>query len=63
VSELELREIVGSVQGSLVAGPSAHGVYELALPDAAQLDASLRRLRADPRVRLSEPLRAGSAPR
>ncbi len=55
VTEAELRRLLRSVGGDIVAGPSAVGVYTLRLP--APGDEALERLRADPRVRLAEPVR------
>lgn len=61
VTEVELRSLVRGVGASIVAGPSGRGVYELALPQDASLALQLASLRADPKVRLAEPVVRGSA--
>lgn len=60
----ELQQLLRSHQLSALAGPSEAGLYTLALAPAANgardLQATLQRLRADPRVRFAELL--GAAP-
>lgn len=52
----ELGALLRAVGGSIVEGPSALGVYTLSFPPDADLDDVVATLRADPRVRLAEPL-------
>lgn len=57
-TEPELRALLSAVNGSIVQGPTALGVYTVALTAEARVDAAVETLRADPRVRLAEPLPA-----
>ena len=56
MTELELRALLQSVNGSFVAGPSRRGVYELVLEGRNDLEPKIERLRDDPRVRFAETL-------
>ncbi len=66
-SEAEIRALLLSVRAQVVAGPSAIGVYTLALDGAGAPEpvaVALELLRRDPRVRLAEPVvGADGAPR
>jgi anti-sigma factor RsiW len=53
--ERELRRIVQASQARVVGGPTVTDAYVLAVPPA-QAGAALRRLRAEPGVRLAQPL-------
>ncbi len=55
-SEAEIRRLLGDVGGAFVSGPTALGVYALAVDPELPLDALLERLRASPIVRLAEPV-------
>ncbi len=55
-TEAQLRALLRAAGGSIVAGPTARGVYTVALAEGASLEAVVASLRADPRVRLAEPL-------
>jgi hypothetical protein len=59
ITERELRALLSTVQGMIVAGPSPMGVYTVAVPAsggerAARTQATLETLRAHPKVRLAE---------
>ncbi len=56
----ELGELLRSIGGSIVEGPSALGVYTVSFPPQAALDDVVATLRADPRVRLAEAVGAPS---
>jgi len=63
-SEAEIRALLLSVRAQIVAGPSALGVYTLALDGAGAPDpvgVALGLLRADARVRLAEPVAGDDA--
>ena len=59
ITEKELRTLLTSVGGTIVQGPSALGVYTVAIPltgrAPAQLGPVLEVLRAHPHVRFAEP--------
>ena len=59
ITERELRALLSTVQGMIVAGPSPMGVYTVAVPAsggerAVRTRATLETLRAHPKVRLAE---------
>jgi len=59
ITERELRALLSTVQGMIVAGPSPMGVYTVAVPAsgderAARTRATLETLRAHTKVRLAE---------
>jgi len=58
ITERELRMLLGRVQGKIVDGPSAIGVYtvEVGAITADGLTPIVAILRADPKVRLAEPV-------
>lgn len=58
ISEREMRTLLGRIQGKIVDGPSAVGLYTVAVPASApdQVAPVLTMLRADPKVRLAEPV-------
>jgi hypothetical protein len=61
----ELSSLLETLQLSIVAGPSGHGVYTLKLPSAASdadRDALLATLLADSGVRFAQPVTGGTAP-
>lgn len=62
IREKDLRALLTSVQGTIVAGPSSLGVYTVQVPLAGNLPESvtptLAVLRAHPQVRLAEPASA-----
>jgi hypothetical protein len=60
ITEREWRELLLSVGGRIVQGPSALGVYTVAVAPA-QAPEALARLRSHPKVRLAEPM-PGPAP-
>ncbi len=60
-TERELRELLRAHQANLVGGPSALGIYTIAVPSDVAVSERVERLRADPRVRLVA-LRDGPAP-
>jgi hypothetical protein len=60
LTERELRALLSTVQGAIVAGPSAMAVYTVVIPASgeerpARTRAALETLRAHPKVRLAEP--------
>ena len=57
ITERELRTLLGRIQGKIVDGPSAIGVYtvEVGASTADDLRLIVAILRADPKVRLAEP--------
>jgi anti-sigma factor RsiW len=55
-TERQLREIVQSVEARIVDGPSPVGVYTIRITDTQDLASVVERLRADPSVRLAEPV-------
>jgi len=65
-TEAQIRQLLLEVRGELAGGPSALGAYTVAVPvtgpGAEPLPRVVEHLRADPRVRLAEPV-AGSANR
>ena len=65
LTEVELRRLLRELDASIVEGPSALGVYGVALASGAtggeQVEALLAGLRASPAVRFAEPV--GAAPR
>jgi hypothetical protein len=64
-TEAQMRQLILDVRGEIVGGPSALGAYTVAVPasgpGAEPIGRVLEHLRADPRVRLAEPV-AGLAP-
>lgn len=62
VTESELRSLLQSVGGSIVAGPSRRGVYALVLKGRNDFDSEVQRLRDDPRVRFAEILTRAARP-
>jgi anti-sigma factor RsiW len=59
VTERELRTLLGDLHASIVQGPSSVGAYTVELGSGAsqaQLKQALAKLRADPSVRLAEPV-------
>lgn len=62
----EIRQLLRGIDGNIVAGPTALGVYTVALPRGErpeqQLASALTRLRARSQVRLAEPVAGGGAP-
>jgi anti-sigma-K factor RskA len=55
ITEAELRAVVGEIGGRVVDGPTSTNAYVLEVPVARSWGA-LARLRAEPKVRLAEPL-------
>ncbi len=59
ITEKELRALLGSIQGTIVHGPSSAGVYTIAVSPvdntSERLSSVLATLRAHPQVRLTEP--------
>ena len=55
-TEQQLREILQSVEARIVDGPSHIGAYTLRIADTQDLVSVVERLRAEPSVRLAEPL-------
>lgn len=55
-TERELRALLVAADASIVAGPSPRGIYTVALDPEAQVEAVVRALRNDRRVRFVEPL-------
>ncbi len=55
-TERQLREILQSVEARIVDGPSPVGSYTLSIADTRDLMSVIEHLRADPSVRLAEPL-------
>ena len=62
----EIRQLLQDIDGNIVAGPTALGVYTVALPSGERpeqrLASALTRLRARSQVRLAEPVAGGGAP-
>lgn len=62
----DLRDLLLPVNGGIVTGPTALGVFIVALPDGSRAQPSLTealvRLRASPQVRVVEPLMPGRKP-
>lgn len=60
ITEKELRALVLGVEGRFIAGPSSQGVYTIVLPSsnssARTMPQVLTQLRANPKVRLAEPV-------
>ncbi len=54
--EWQLREILQSVEARIVDGPSPVGAYTLRIANTEDLVSVIERLRAEPSVRLAEPL-------
>jgi hypothetical protein len=54
--ESELRGLLESVGGQIVAGPSAVKVYTVELAQSANASATVQALRANPKVKLAEPV-------
>ena len=50
----DMQRLLLAIEGSIVAGPGALGVYTVALPAGARAADALSSLRADPAVRLAE---------
>jgi len=60
ITEQEVRTLLNTIQGEIVAGPSAMAVYTVAVPASGdersgQAQAALEKLRAHPKVQLAEP--------
>jgi hypothetical protein len=55
ITEAELRAVVGEIGGRVVDGPTSTNAYVLEVPVARSVGA-IDRLRAEPKVRLAEPL-------
>jgi hypothetical protein len=60
ITERELRALLGTVEATIVAGPSAMGIYTVAVPVSGserteRTRSALETLRAHPKVRLAEP--------
>lgn len=55
-TEPQLRNLLRTAGASIVRGPSELGIYTIALDPSAETERAVRRLRADPHVRLVEPL-------
>ncbi len=55
-TEAELRSLLRDSDVSLAGGPSALGIYTIEAPHGIALEDVVRALRADPRVRLVEPI-------
>ncbi len=55
-TERQLREIVQSVEARIVDGPSPVGAYTIRITKTRDVAPALERLRADPSVRLAEPV-------
>jgi anti-sigma factor RsiW len=60
ITEAELRAVVGEIGGRIVDGPTTTNAYVLEVP-AARSSGAIDKLRAEPKVRLAEPL--GPRPR
>ena len=62
----EIRQLLQDIDGDIVAGPTALGVYTVVLPSGERpeqrLASALTRLRARSQVRLAEPVAGGGAP-
>lgn len=61
-TESDLRSLLLNVRGTIIAGPSKRGVYELILEKPDSFDTQLARLRGDARVRFAEALPGGALP-
>jgi hypothetical protein len=61
ITEREWRDLLLAVGGRIVQGPSALGVYTVAIAPS-QAAAALARLRSHPKVRLAEPMQAQERP-
>jgi hypothetical protein len=60
ITEHEVRTLLSTIKGEIVAGPSAMAIYTVAIPASGdersgQAQAALEKLRAHPKVRLAEP--------
>ena len=55
-TERQLREIVQSVEARIVDGPSPVGAYTIRITETRDVASVVERLRADPSVRLAEPV-------
>jgi hypothetical protein len=62
----EIRQLLRDIDGNIVAGPTALGVYTVALPAADRPDQTLAQalasLRARDQVKLAEPIAGGDKP-
>ena len=59
ITEREMRALLGRVEGSIVEGPSAMGVYTVEIPARApdRVAATVEVLRGDSKVRFAELIR------
>ena len=55
-TERQLREIVQSVEARIVDGPSRVGAYTIRITETRDVASVVERLRADPSIRLAEPV-------
>jgi hypothetical protein len=60
ITEREVRSLLSTINGTIVAGPSAMAVYTVTIPasgdeQSGEVQAALAKLRAHPKVRLAEP--------
>ena len=66
MTSAQLRDLLQSVGGDIVHGPSQTGVYTVELPLGRSQEASIARslevLRANPKIRLAEPVGSVTAP-
>jgi len=53
-SEIELRELIRSINGTIVGGPTATGLYSIAIDSAPAIDQALKTLQHHPRVMFAE---------
>jgi hypothetical protein len=56
ITERELRELLLTIDATIVQGPTRMGVYTLALKQPGDVELSLQTLRSNSRVKLAEPL-------
>jgi anti-sigma-K factor RskA len=61
ITEAELRAVVGEIGGRIVDGPTTTNAYVLEVP-AARSSGAIDTLRAEPKVRLAEPLGPRASP-
>ena len=62
ITEAEIRSLLRQVQGQVVQGPSALGVYTVELPAAALPAEAAQAFKAHLKVRLAEPVLTGNKP-
>lgn len=57
IRELEMRALLQAIDGTIIEGPGAMGVYTISLANPATLETALTILRRDSRVRLAQALK------